>query len=195
MGGGRYQLVAIGASWGGLQALSQVLDDMGSGFPVPVVVAQHRHPTEGDGRLPKLLQDHTDMVVQDAQDKQVIEPGNVYIAPADYHLLVEDGAFALSADEVVAFSRPSVDVMFESVADCCSPSVIGVVLTGTNDDGAAGLSRLRKTGAYTVCQNPATAERADMPAAAIAAGACHRVLDLEDIGPFLASVCRPGATT
>jgi two-component system, chemotaxis family, protein-glutamate methylesterase/glutaminase len=114
----------------------------------------------------------------------------VYFAPADYHLLVEKGEFSLSVDEVVHHSRPSIDVLFESAADAYGPALIGVILTGANDDGAAGVKRIKSRGGLVVAQDPKTAEAPAMPAAAIATGAVDQVLPLEQIGPFLVERCQ-----
>ena len=126
----------------------------------------------------------------DADDKQWIKPGTVYFAPADYHLLVEKGEFSLSVDEAVHHSRPSIDVLFESAADAYGAALIGVILTGANDDGAAGARRIKSRGGLVVAQDPKTAEAPAMPAAAIAAGAVDQILPLDQIGPFLVERCR-----
>jgi two-component system chemotaxis response regulator CheB len=110
------------------------------------------------------------------------------VAPADYHLIVEPGHLALSTDDAVQFARPSVDVLFESAADAYGERAVGVILTGVNEDGAAGLARIAAAGGFTVAQDPSTAEQPDMPAAAIARGAARRVLPLEQIGPLLAGL-------
>jgi len=142
----------------------------------------------GEGLLEQVLGRSSKLPVVPATDKETIEPGHVYVAPADYHLLVEEGHLALSADAPVEFSRPSIDVLFESAADTYGPRTVGVLLTGANRDGAEGLGRIAAAGGFTVAQDPETAERGDMPAAAIARGATRRVLALERIGPFLADL-------
>lgn len=185
-----YELVAIGSSWGGLAALERLLGDLGEAFPVPVAIAQHRTAVRQGASLQELLARHCRLEVCEAEDKQPIEPGRVYLAPPDYHLLVERGELVLSVDERVQFSRPSVDVLLESASDAYRERLVGVVLTGTNADGAQGLSVARARGALTVVQDPEDAERGEMPAAAIAAGAAQRVLPLTRIGRFLAEVCR-----
>ena len=188
-----YEIVAIGGSWGSMRALQEILKALPDDFGAAVAIVLHRHADSPSGALVSSFSRCTNMPVSEPMDKEDVLPGHVYVAAANYHLMVdEDRCFSLSVDEAVSFSRPSVDVLFESVADSYAHVAIGVVLTGTNDDGAAGLARLRRVGGYTVCQNPETAERAAMPAAAIAAGGCHRVLDLEAIGPFLAAACGTG---
>ena len=119
----------------------------------------------------------------------MLEPGKAYLAPPGYHLLVERGSLSLSTDEEVRYSRPSIDVLFESVADAYREDAVGVILTGASDDGAAGLARIRRRGGVTVVQEPATAERRTMPDAALARGRAHRVLALDEIAAFLVKVC------
>ena len=123
--------------------------------------------------------------VVDADDKQAIEPGTVYLAPPDYHLYVEADGFALSVDDAVLYSRPSIDVLFESAADVYRERLIAVVLTGANEDGAHGISMVKQLGGYTIVQEPSTAERREMPDAAIASGAADHVLPLESIASKL----------
>ena len=184
-----FELIAIGASWGGMNALGRVLEVLPGDFEIPIVVAQHRPvATATDAMLETVLARSSKLEVVPAADKEPLDPGRVYVAPADYHLLVEPGHLALSADEPVEFSRPSIDVLFESAAASYGPRTVGVLLTGMNQDGAAGLARIVAAGGYTVAQDPATAERGEMPAAAIARGAARRVLPLERIGPFLAEL-------
>ncbi len=127
-------------------------------------------------------------------DKEPLVAGRVYVAPSDYHVIVEEGHLALSTEEFVQFARPSIDVLFESAADTYGERVVGVLLTGLNEDGAAGLARISDAGGVTVVEDPATAERAEMPAAAIARGAAQHVLPLEEIGPFLAAL-RPAVAS
>jgi two-component system, chemotaxis family, protein-glutamate methylesterase/glutaminase len=188
-----FELIVIGASWGGMRALAAVLEALPADYELPLVVAQHRPVTSHDEMLEHALATTSKLTVGAAADKQPLEPGRVYVAPADYHLLVEPGHLALSADPPVEFSRPSIDVLFESAAESYGPRTVGVLLTGANRDGAEGLARIAAAGGFTVAQDPETAERPDMPAAAIARGAVRRVLPLERIGPFLAGL-RPGVS-
>lgn len=186
-------IVVMGSSWGGLHALTSVLSALPENFPVPVVLAPHRHKSSREGLLASLLEPACRCRINDADDKQPLEPGHVYIAPPDYHLIVERGHLELSTDEPVSFSRPSVDVLFESAADAYGAGVVAVVLTGANDDGARGIQKVRERGGVTVAQSPETAERAEMPAAAIATGAVMHVLPAEEIGHFLGAVCLDGS--
>jgi two-component system chemotaxis response regulator CheB len=157
--------VVIGASWGGLNALTAIVSRLARDFVTPVVMVQHR-AKESDGLLADLLQDHTHLRVGEVEDKQPIAPSHVYIAPPDYHLLLDDGHFSLSTEAAVRFSRPSIDVTLMSAADAYGDRAVGVVLTGANDDGARGLRHLVERGGYAVVQHPDTAEVRTMPAAA-----------------------------
>lgn len=188
-----FDLIVMGASWGGTRALAAVLEALPPEFDVPIAIVQHRS-TAGDAELfERSLARHSALEVVAAGDKDPLAPGRVYVGPADYHLIVERGHLALSTDELVQFARPSIDVLFESAAHAYGARVVGVLLTGVNEDGAAGLERIAAEGGLTVAQDPATAERPQMPAAAIARGAARRVLPLERIGTFLAEL-RPAAT-
>jgi two-component system chemotaxis response regulator CheB len=180
-----YDLVAMGASWGGLHAVETVLSGLPDGFRTPIAIVQHRAVASGSGALPRMLSLRSGVEVREAGDKDRIEPGGVYVAPPDYHLLVERGEFALSIEDLVQFSRPSIDVLLDSAADTYGEGLIGVILTGANEDGAYGLTRVKRRGGVTIAQDPATAERRHMPAAAIATGAVDHVLPLEEIGPKL----------
>jgi two-component system chemotaxis response regulator CheB len=180
-----YELICIGASWGGLTAVGRVLADLPEEIDLPIVVAQHRHPNSLAGTLAELLSLRIDRPVLDVEDKMPIERRHVYIAPPDYHLLVQRGSFALSLDDRVQYSRPSIDVLFESAADAYGTAVIGIILTGANEDGAAGLAEIKRRGGVAVIQDPAGAMRRTMPDAAIAATAADAILPLEEIGKFL----------
>lgn len=181
----QYELIAIGASWGGMQAISTLLDGIREHSDVVIVIAQHRHPESGRG-LREAFQAHTPLRVRDAEDKDALESGNVYVAPPDYHLLVErEGTLALSTEARVNYARPSIDVLFESAADAYGRRCIGIVLTGANEDGAAGLRRIKQLGGVAIVQDPTDAERPEMPAAAIAATNADVVLPLAEIPPFM----------
>ena len=180
-----YELIAIGASWGGLRAVGEILGALPEDLDAAVVVAQHRRTETPDGGLASILGLRTQLGVRDADDKEPIEPGNVYLAPPDYHLLVEQGHFALSVDEPVNYARPSIDVLFQSVAEAYDERAIGVILTGANEDGAAGLAQIRARGGVAIVQDPVGAERGEMPRAAIAATVADAVLPLDEIGPFI----------
>ena len=158
-------IVVVGASWGGLAALSCLIGGLPPDFDVPVAVVQHRS-RHLDNLLTGLLQDATRLTVVDVEDKEPLLPGSVYVAPANYHMLVDNGHLSLSTDPFVRFSRPSIDVTFQSAADTYPGSTIGVILTGANDDGARGLRYIVDRGGRAVVQDPATAESPVMPHAA-----------------------------
>jgi two-component system chemotaxis response regulator CheB len=181
-------LIAIGTSLGGLNALLSVVRQLPRDLPAALVVVQHRGVSQDTG-LVDLLQQHTALTVVEAEDKMALKPGIVFVAPADYHLLVEDReSLALSTDAAVRSARPSIDVLFESAADAYGDALIAVLLTGASTDGAAGLARVKQRGGRAIVQDPATAECATMPSAGIAATAVDYVLPLERIGEHLLSL-------
>lgn len=176
--GRRPTMVAIGTSWGGLEALGRLLGGLPPTFGAPVAVVQHRGPSTPDGTMRHYLAERCALPVVDAEDKEPVEDGYVYLAPPDYHLLVDDGVLILSLEAPVEYSRPSVDVLFESAADSYGPGLVAVVLTGANGDGARGVVAVRAAGGTVLVQDPSDAERSEMPAAAIATGAVHEVLPI-----------------
>ena len=184
-----YEVIAIGASWGGLQAVGTLLEGIPVELDQAIVVAQHRSAESTRGVLESLLQRHIARPVLEPGDKDPVEPGHVYVAPADYHLLVDGDRFALSVDARVQFARPSIDVLFESVAEAYRDRAIGIVLTGANEDGAAGLAAIKRNGGVGIVQDPRTATKKAMPEAAIAASQADAVLPLDEIGPFLHGLC------
>jgi two-component system chemotaxis response regulator CheB len=184
-----YELIVMGSSWGGLAALEVVIGGLPKGFATPIAVAQHRAVDSGEGLLSAILGSHAGRSdICEPGDKDPIERGRIYIAPPDYHLIVEPGEFALSTEGAVAYSRPSIDVLFDTAADSYSERLISVVLTGANDDGSYGSMRVRRRGGVTIAQEPAGAERPEMPAAAIATGAIQQVLPLDEIATALVSL-------
>jgi len=185
----KFNLVVVGVSSGGLHALQTLLAGLPGDFPWPLAVVQHR-TLDADDTLARLLQTRTVLPVTDVLDKEPIQPGHVYLAPPDYHLLVEAGWFALSKDAPVSYSRPSIDVLFESAADVYGAGVIGVVLTGASADGARGAARIKACGGCVVVQDPDTAECSVMPCAALAATAVDGVLKLEAIAGWLSEKAR-----
>jgi two-component system, chemotaxis family, protein-glutamate methylesterase/glutaminase len=179
-------IVVIGASWGGLDALGIVLSGLTPDFAAPIAIVQHRSALSGDDGLATTIDRASTLRVVEADDKATLEPGTVYLAPADYHLLVErPGQLALSVDERVNQARPSIDVLFESAAEAYGAEVIGVLLTGANQDGAAGLCAIHDRGGLCVVQDPATAARPRMPQSAIDAGAADVVASLRQIATLL----------
>ena len=177
-------VVAIGTSWGGLGALIRILSDLPKQFPAPVIIVQHRSK-DSDNLLVQLLQDTSDLNVREAEDKDVLLASHVYVAPADYHLLVEGEQLALTTDEPVRYSRPSIDVTFSSVAESYGSGAIGVVLTGANDDGSRGLTHILALGGRGLVQEPESAEVPIMPAAAKRAVPAAQILPLHEIASRL----------
>jgi two-component system, chemotaxis family, protein-glutamate methylesterase/glutaminase len=185
---GRYAITVVGTSWGGLAALRELVSCLPPDLPLPVVMIQHRHKMSDDA-LPRLLQDRTSLNVCEVEDKMPIEPGRLYVAPADYHVLIEpDSYFTLSVEEPIRYSRPSIDLTFMSAADAFGGRTIGVVLTGANADGAAGLKRIAERGGATLIQEPVTAESPTMPSAALEAVPKARVMILSQIGSAIAEL-------
>jgi two-component system chemotaxis response regulator CheB len=180
-------LVVVGASWGGLAALTKLFSSMPAKFKAPILVVQHRSK-HGDNLLASLLQDVTKLRVIDVEDKEPLEAGSVYIAPANYHVLVEDKHLSLTTDPQVRFSRPSIDVTFMSAGDVYRSRTAGVILTGANDDGSRGLKHIVSLGGKAIIQDPATAESPVMPTAAVAAVPEAEVLPLAEIGPRLVAL-------
>jgi two-component system chemotaxis response regulator CheB len=184
---GAWDAVVIGTSAGGSRALAIVLPLLPAGYPAPVIIVQHLHPHQDTASFLVAQRNHCALVVKEAEDKEPIEPGVIYFAPPNYHLLIEDNrVFALSIDARVNFSRPSIDVLFESAADVYAPHLVGVILTGANQDGAAGLRRVKERGGLTVVLDPDTAEVSAMPGAALEVAVPDYVLRLDEIGRLLA---------
>lgn len=195
--GGPYSVLAIGCSWGGLSALSILLRGLPDDLEAGIVIVQHRRAGPSD--LAKLLTEHTSWAVCEAEDKEAVSPGRVFLAPPGYHLLMDGDRFALSTEGPVQHSRPSIDVFFESVAGSFGDRVIGVVLTGANDDGAAGLAQIVRRGGRGVVQDPATAAKRPMPEAALRAVPDAQVVTIDAMAPLLCEMVgrqsspRPGA--
>ena len=180
-------IVVIGVSLGGLHALRTILSGLPEDFPLPVAIVQHRDKNS-EGLLSAYLREYSHMEVAEVCDKDRIVPGRVYIAPPDYHLLVDDGWFSLSTEAPVCFSRPSIDALFESAAFVYGPQTIGVLLTGASRDGADGMGIIKRSGGLTIAQDPRTAECAIMPESAITLGSVIKVLPLEAIGKYLVGI-------
>lgn len=186
----RFQLVVIGGSQGAFRALQIMLRALPADYPLPVVIAVHRLP-DPDSSLAGIFQQSCALPVTEPVDKQPIAGSTVWLAPANYHLLIETGHFALSVDPPVNYSRPSIDVLFESAADAYGPAVLGILLTGNSSDGASGLARIRRAGGETLVENPGSADSPAMPAAAVAQSAAGRVLRLADLTRCLHDVLNP----
>jgi two-component system chemotaxis response regulator CheB len=210
-----YQIIVIGASQGGTRALQSLLADLPEDFPLPVVIVLHRGKGS-DEMLISVLQNSTSLPVSEAEDKELIVPRRVYLAPPDYHLLIDVGriaspskgvegtlhgksdrqageqaSFALSTDAPVQHARPSIDVLFQSAAEIYGRRVIGIILSGASRDGAEGLASIKTRGGLALVQDPTTAENALMPKAAV----CHadRVLPLPEIAALIAAPALGGS--
>ncbi len=177
-------MIVIGGSLGGCSAVGRILSRLPKGFSAPIAVVLHRHRDSEDMIVP-ILQRETALVVSEAEDKEPIMPGRVYLCPPDYHLLIDDGCFSLSVDDLVSFARPSIDVLFESAAEWFGRTAVAVVLSGSGADGAAGSRRVTERGGAVLVQDPRTAEGRWMPEAAILASPHCRVLPLDAIAPAL----------
>ncbi len=184
----RFDVVAIGASAGGLHALGSVLAPIPSDFPSSILVVQHLDPHH-KSFMDDLLGRQTTLRVKQAEHGEVLLPGVVYIAPPDEHLLAGPGKVQLAHSQLVHYSRPSIDLLFESVAGTYGSRSIGVILSGSNRDGAAGVRTIREAGGATLAQQPEEAEFRIMPQAAIATGCVDLVLTLAEIGPILTELC------
>lgn len=184
--------IVIGGSYGALDALEVILAAFPADFDAPIVIALHLLPTRKSG-LAEMLAHKTSLQVKEAEDKEPVLAGSVYLVSPNYHLLIErEGHFSLSADDPVNFSRPAIDVLFESAADAYGPRLAGVLLSGANEDGARGLARIRANGGVGVVQAPETAVASAMPSAALRMDGGATVLRVEEIGPFLAALARSG---
>ncbi len=176
-------VIVVGCSWGGLAAAGRLLEALPPELDVPIVIVQHRG--EAPSVLTKLLSRHTARPVVEPDDKEELRACHVYVAPSGYHLLLDRKGFSLATEAPVRHSRPSVDVLFESAADAFGHRTAAVVLTGSNDDGAAGLRRVAAVGGLALVQDPATAERSMMPTAALEAVPTALVADIAGLARLL----------
>jgi two-component system chemotaxis response regulator CheB len=187
----RIEAVVIGASAGGFEALFAVLKGLPASYPMPLVAVLHL-PETHDSRLAELFGHRLSLQVREARDKETLEAGVLYFAPSGYHLSIEtDRSFSLSCEERVSYARPSIDVLFASAADAFGKSLAGVLLTGANYDGAAGLAGIRIAGGLTVVQDPSSAEVATMPEAAIRRMTPDLILPLAEIHSLLRKLGEP----
>jgi two-component system chemotaxis response regulator CheB len=179
-----FEIVVVGASTGGLSALQVLLSGLPAEFSLPMVIVQHRGKGMETG-LCEFLARSGRLLVTEPEDKETMLPGHAYLAPRDYHLLVENGTFALSTDAPVGFARPSIDVLFESAADVYHERAIGMILTGANRDGARGLAKIKKHGGLALVEDPDTAVCREMPDAAINLTKVDRILPLQEMAASL----------
>ncbi|MDM8518776.1 chemotaxis protein CheB [Anaerolineales bacterium HSG6] len=180
-----YQALVIGASAGGISAVATLLSGLSPRLTIPIMIVQHRLPVL-DQFLTQYWNDASVFQVKEADDKDALQPGVAYVAPPNYHLLVEqDKVLSLSIDPKICYARPSIDVLFETAADAYLTQVIGVILTGANSDGTAGLRRIKINGGLTIAQAPNTAESTTMPQSAIDSGVIDEILPLTNISLFL----------
>ncbi len=184
----KYNAVVVGSSAGGLNALKTLLRNLNRDFKFPVIIVQHISP-DSENYLIHILNDLKRLKVKEADEKEQPQPGYAYVAPPNYHLLVEpDQTFTLTIDERVNYARPSIDVLFETAAEAYREHLIGIILTGANNDGSLGLKRIKEMGGLAIVQDPDTAEVDSMPKAAIQACAVDYILPLEEISALLNSL-------
>lgn len=189
LSGRRISALVMGASAGGLAALNAILPMLSDRLALSVIIVQHMAP-DSDDFLVQHFDKRCRLRVKEAEDKMPIENGTIYFAPANYHLLVEeDRSFALSTAERVQYSRPAINVLFETAADVFRDELLGILLTGANSDGAKGIRSIRQKGGLGVAQSPESAEFAAMPGSAVADGV-DAVLDLDEMAPFINQLIR-----
>jgi two-component system chemotaxis response regulator CheB len=187
---GRVDAIVIGASAGGVEALMSLLPALSSSFDLPIFIVLHL-PRGRPSLLADIFSRKCRLQVCEAQDKELVRPGTVYFAPPDYHLLIDEGPqLSLSSDEPVHHSRPSIDVLFESAVDVYGSGLLGIVLTGANEDGTEGLAAVRDAGGMTIIQQPESAQVKQMVISALSRNPASQVLDLPGIGAFLRTLDR-----
>ena len=183
--------IVIGASAGAVAALSRLLPPLTADFPLPILVTVHV-PADKPNSIPALLRTKCRIAIKEAEDKEPISPGTVYFAPPDYHLLVErNGCLSLSNEEPVNFSRPSIDVLFESAADAYGKNLLAIILSGANEDGTRGARAVSDAGGIVVVQSPDSAEARMMPESALTACPEARAMNLNTLKELL---CACGGT-
>lgn len=187
-----YRAVVVGVSMGGVEAIQFLLGGLPGHFPLPILIVHHISPDSGSD-LARLFNSHCALHVKEAEEEELALPGTVYLAPPNYHLLIErDCRLALSADPHVNFSRPSVDVLFESAADVFGQALIGIILTGAGSDGSLGLKMVKDKGGFAIIQDPTDAQTENMPRNALAAVNADEVLPLKGIAPLLCQLAQIG---
>ena len=186
------RLVAIGGSWGGVDAACRLLSELATPLPVPVLLVLHRSRSSEAALLERVLTRDTGHPAAELGDKDELTPGTVHLAPPDYHVLVEGGTgcdtVSLTVDELVNHSRPSVDLAFETAADAIGGALVAVLLSGLGRDGSRGMVAVHRAGGRTLVQDPDEAERSEMPLAAIATGEVDEVLPLAGLGARISAL-------
>lgn len=183
-----FEAIVIGASTGGVEIFTQMFPALPENFVLPIVIVQHL-PPDSQNHLTEFLGSISPLPVKQAEDKEPIKAGTIYLAPPDYHLLVEnDHTFSLSVSEKVNYARPAIDVLFETAAEVYGDKLIGIIFSGANRDGSSGLHTIKKHGGYTVVQDPSTALADQMPRAAIAATTVDQALSVSQLISFLRSI-------
>lgn len=186
----RFEAVVVGVSSGGMEVLSTILPKLPAGFPLPVIIVQHMHASS-DNYFAKSLDKKCKVSVMEAREKDPIKGGTVYIAPPNYHLLIElDRTFTLEVSPRVNYARPSIDVLFESAVDVYGDKLIGIILTGANFDGSQGLKLIKERGGVAIVQDPVTAQADSMPRQAIAVASVDHVLPPNKIATLLLDLSR-----
>lgn len=183
-----YEAIVIGVSSGGMNVLKIISAALPIDFKIPIIIVQHVG-AHSDSKWIQFLNEKSTLLIKEADEKEKIEKGTMYIAAPNYHLLIEkDKTFSLTIDERVNFARPSIDVLFESAAEAYREKLIGIVLTGSNNDGTKGIIRIKECGGLTIIQDPKTAESPYMPKSAIDAIEADYILSLEDIVELLIKI-------
>lgn len=185
----RIDALVIGTSAGGLNALTHLLSRLHYNLQIPIVIVQHLHP-QSDDAMARILDGHTKLKVKEAEEKEYLIGGTVYMAPANYHLLLEqDKSFSLTIDEKINFCRPAIDPLFETAAEIYRDRLIGLLMTGANSDGSSGLQKIKACGGLAIVEDPATAEVATMPETAIRTVKVDFILPLEEIPRKINELC------
>lgn len=185
----QFDIVAIGASAGGLKALSEVLSGLPADLPVPILIVEHLDPRH-KSLMAEILQRHCKMKVKEAENDETIQQSTIYIAPPNKHMLVSSGKIALTSSAFVHFTRPSIDLLFESVAADFEDKAIGIILTGTGKDGSMGIKAIKEKSGTTIAQDEKTSEHFGMPQSAIATGSVDFILPLQDIASAISALVR-----
>ena len=184
----KYEAIVMGVSSGGMQAMKVMFPLLPKDFSIPIIIVQHIG-VHSDGEWINILNYNCNLHIKEADEIETIEKGNIYIAPPNYHLLIEkDKTFSLTIGERVNFARPAIDILFETAAEAYKNKLIGVILTGSNYDGTKGMERIKECGGLTIAQDPDTAASSLMPAAAIAAMQPDYILSLEKIVQLLLKI-------